>query len=925
MSQIQSSVGLVSGIPILDTVDNLMAVSARPRDLIARRNEALKAEQVAISELTSHVLGVKLSVDRLGNADVFDSKVATSSDPSLLSATVTGNPPVGNFTFTPLRKAQSHQALSTGIGSLNDPLQNGTVSIGFGGFVDQGADFGILNDGEGITGGKLRITDRSGSSAVIDLRFARNIHDVLEAINSDSTINVTALTDGDRLKLVDATGQAASNLIVQEVDGGTTAASLGLAGIDVAADEAVGLDVVRLHDGLELNRLNANTGVGLRAELPDLEVTFADGSPVLSIDIGDASTVGELVAAINEADPSRLAARVSAGGDRLELEDLTTGTGTFSVSSPLGGTAAEDLGLTTSASGGVITGRRLLAGLGSPSLGSLNGGQGLGTTGLVEFTDRSGASTTVDLSSVETLDAVINQINGQAGSAGVGILARINAARSGIEILDTTGGSGDLTIANADATNTADQLGITASVAASAVDGGNLRLQILGPQTELSSLNGGRGVAQGAFRIIDSQGAEGAVVLNQPGAEITTVGGVIDAINAAGVAVTARLNDQGDGILIIDEADGSGTLRIEETGGGSTAADLHLLVDAQDQDFGGTIKQSIDGSTEISIDIDAITEDPQTAEDEQTTLVDLVNHINGLQAGITATTFFDGVNQRLLLTSDQTGAASQFQLETTGTGFSFQEVERGSEAVLAFGSISSGSAGIFVSSRDNTFDDVISGAALTIEGESTSAATISVATSDSVLVEEVQSFVDAYNALRNKLDDQTFFNEAENTTGVLFGSNEALRVETGLADLVSRRYSVSGDFQTLESVGVRVESDGTLSLDKSKLQQAFADDPEALEELFTDPDAGVSARFADAIDSLAASQTGLLDNRATALADKIDSNNDRIEFFDARLEKERARLLNEFFNLETMLAQLQDNVAALNTFQPIPPLTSSGP
>ncbi len=922
MSQIQSSVGLISGIPILDTVDQLMAISARPRDLIANRNEALKAEQLAISELTSRVLGVKFAVDRLGDGDVFDSKVATSSDPSLLSVAVTGNPPAGNFGFTPLRKAQSHQALSTGIGGLNDPLQNGTLGIRFGGFVDQGADFSALNGGEGVNGGKLRITDRSGASAIVDLRFARNIDDVLQAINSNATINVTALTDGDRLKLVDRTGQTANNLVVQEVDGGTTAAGLGLAGIDVAADEALGQDIVRLYDGLKLSRLNANTGLGLREELPDLEVAFSDGSPVLSIDVGDVSTLGELVAAINGADPSRLTARLSAGGDQLELEDLTSGPGTFSVSSPLGGTAAEDLGLAAPASGGVITGRRLLAGLGSPLLSSLNGGQGLGTTGLVQLTDRNGGSTTVDLSSAETLDAVINQINARADSAGVGIQARINGARSGIEILDTTGGSGNLTIANADATNTADRLGITASVAASTVDGGSLRLQILGAQTELSSLNGGRGVAAGSFRIIDSQGVEGAVVLNQPGAEITTIGGVIDGINGAGVSVTARLNDQGDGILIIDEAGGSGTLRVEETGGGSTAADLHLLIDAQDRDFGGTIKQAIDGSTALTIDIDAVTEDSQTAEDEQTTLADLVDHINSLQAGVTATTFFDGVNQRLLLTSDQTGSASQIQLETTGAGFSFQEVERGSDALLAFGSVGSGGVGVFVTSQDNTFDDVISGAALTIEGESTSTASVSIATSDSALVQDVQSFVDAYNALREKLDDLTFFNEVDNTTGVLFGSNEALRVETGLADLVSRRYSISGDFKTLESVGVRVESDGTLSLDKSKLQQAFADDPDAVEELFTDPVAGVSARFGDVIDGLAASQTGLLDNRASALADKIDSNNDRIEFFDARLEKERARLLTEFFNLETMLAQLQDNVAALNTFQPIPPLTS---
>jgi NAD(P)-dependent dehydrogenase (short-subunit alcohol dehydrogenase family) len=44
---------------------------------------------------------------------------------------------------------------------------------------------------------------------------------------SPYNINVTAVAHGDRLRLVNNTGQAVSNLKVQEVGGGTTAASLG--------------------------------------------------------------------------------------------------------------------------------------------------------------------------------------------------------------------------------------------------------------------------------------------------------------------------------------------------------------------------------------------------------------------------------------------------------------------------------------------------------------------------------------------------------------------------------------------------------------------------------------------------------------------------------------------------------------------------
>ena len=66
MGQIQSSVGLVTGVPIVETVDQLISISARPRDLLQSRTNLLQTEQVAITALTSLVLGLKFSSDKLG-------------------------------------------------------------------------------------------------------------------------------------------------------------------------------------------------------------------------------------------------------------------------------------------------------------------------------------------------------------------------------------------------------------------------------------------------------------------------------------------------------------------------------------------------------------------------------------------------------------------------------------------------------------------------------------------------------------------------------------------------------------------------------------------------------------------------------------------------------------------------------------------
>ena len=103
MGAIQSSIGLITGVPIQDTVNQLLQISARPRILLESRTKALEAEQLAIAELTALVIGIQLATDKLASPDQFSQTTAASSNPALLSAVVTGNPPIGTLQFTPIR------------------------------------------------------------------------------------------------------------------------------------------------------------------------------------------------------------------------------------------------------------------------------------------------------------------------------------------------------------------------------------------------------------------------------------------------------------------------------------------------------------------------------------------------------------------------------------------------------------------------------------------------------------------------------------------------------------------------------------------------------------------------------------------------------------------------------------------------------
>src|SRR5262249_20784735 len=145
------------------------------------------------SQLTGLLLSVQITARNLAKSDLYQQRTVSTSDPNSLAATITGTPARGTSTFTPIQAAQAHQVVSSGLASNTQALGGGTVSFRFGGFLNEGLSLDLINGGAGFSRGKIRITDRSGASAEIDLRYARNIDDVLSAINDNHAINVSAV------------------------------------------------------------------------------------------------------------------------------------------------------------------------------------------------------------------------------------------------------------------------------------------------------------------------------------------------------------------------------------------------------------------------------------------------------------------------------------------------------------------------------------------------------------------------------------------------------------------------------------------------------------------------------------------------------------------------------------------------------------
>jgi flagellar hook-associated protein 2 len=787
----------------------------------------------------------------------------------------------------------------------------------FGDHVQRTTSLDRFRGDQGVVRGRIRITDRSGASAEIDLSAVRTVDDVLEAINANTNVDVIATTGGDRIRLIDQTGQTFSNLKVEEVAGGITAASLGLAGIDAAADEADGRDVLFLSEDMDLDVLNDGSGVSTDPILADIRYTLSDGttgeidlSPIMpgGSQVDRETTLGEILARINEVEPGKLEVGIDPDGERLLITDLTTGTGDFVLESINDSRALEDLGLNGDTSSGQLVGRRILGGLKSVLLTSLEGGQGLGSLGLLDLTDRSGATATVDLSTAETLEDVIEVINGAA----VGITAQVNDARNGIELMDTTGASaGHLVVANGDSTGTADKLHLAIDAEVNSANSGDLHLKIISHVTALADLNGGAGVARGIITITDSEFGQDELDLNDD--DIQTIGDVVRAINRLDAKVIAELNETGDGIRIRDLGTGSGKLTVSDVDS-TAAADLHIAGEAVEVDMDGEPVQVIDGAMTYTIELES-----------GDSLQDLHNKINELGAGVTATVLNDGSASpyRLSITSARPGRLGELVIDGSGMDLSLQEIVQARDALLVVGDPKTPQSNVLIVSPSNRFSGVLSGVTLEIHQASDSPVTITVSTTDEDLVAGVRDLVDRYNTFRRKLASSTKYDAETSTASVLTGDAAALRLDSDLSYFLSGRFFGAGSVQSLAEVGIQFSEDGTLEFDESRLKEKSQSDPEAVRRFFTEEEFGFAARLEDMIGRLAEDDASVLGQRIKTLERKIEQHEEKITWMNERLDVQQERLLRQFYQLETTIGKMQTTLNALSSIQALPPLVTS--
>jgi flagellin-like hook-associated protein FlgL len=297
----------------------------------------------------------------------------------------------------------------------------------------------------------------NGTELTVDLSDANTVGDVVSTLQSAiKTVDVFASVSiqGDTLAITANLGP----ISISDTETGTMASDLGINGSFIAGLTLTGGDLdPKLTEQTEIADL---PGVSF----PMGRIRIENAGQIREIDLSEVSTIGELQNAI-EALEIGVRVELDEDGRRINFRNELSGA-SMSISEVAGGQTATQLGVRTFS--------------GTTELSDFNGGRGVGSvsggfdpvTGLpdpqldmdFQVTLSDGTSFGVDITGGLTVNDVLASINDAATEAGLAVPAGFNARLApdgnGIELVDGSGGGGDLSVGRLNNSTAAQDLGI---------------------------------------------------------------------------------------------------------------------------------------------------------------------------------------------------------------------------------------------------------------------------------------------------------------------------------------------------------------------------------------------------------------------------------------------------------------------------------
>ena len=291
------------------------------------------------------------------------------------------------------------------------------------------------------------------------------------------------------------------------------------------------------------------------------------------------------------------------------------------------------------------------------------------------------------------------------------------------------------------------------------------------------------------------------------------------------------------------------------------------------------------------------------------TLDQIATKINAAGARVSASVFYDGTSYRLQVSGLDTGKANAVTFNQSGfdlgLGVAANTVQSAQDSIIKVD-------GFDVERSTNQVVGAIQGVTLALTAQTTSPVDVTIATNASGLETKIQAVVSAYKQVLSKINAAAG-STATPAANTVLASDSTLRSITNKLSDTLQTVLGTGTYNTLNSVGLSLQKDGTLALDSSKLEAAVNADPNSVTTLFAGNGSttGVMSTLSKAIAMYNQTGTGLLQTHEKDLQSQITDFTDRINTEQDRLDAYQTLLQKQFTQMDTTVTSNNSDLSYL--------------
>ncbi|HFF1652962.1 MULTISPECIES: flagellar filament capping protein FliD [Providencia] len=326
-------------------------------------------------------------------------------------------------------------------------------------------------------------------------------------------------------------------------------------------------------------------------------------------------------------------------------------------------------------------------------------------------------------------------------------------------------------------------------------------------------------------------------------------------------------------------------------------------------------------------------------DDQSTSLIELADAINKTDKGVTASVIKDRDNQyHLVVTSKKEGTDNRISINVEGDDelakilnvesdvdkdgkiIIKDEKTSGMEQKVAPQNAHLTIDGFELESQTNEAKDLFPGLTLTLKKESEEGKADHLMVSEDIepAKAKIKAWVDAYNEFQTLAKELTKYTPNESgttpnkTNGPLIGDSTLRIIQSTMRTQV-RSPQNSGEIDTLNKMGIKQKTDGTLEIDNKVLDKALKENPSSVKVFFAGDgkETGFGTENFNFLKGTLDTKDGSLHNATDGIQKKKKSLDKRIEQTNKQIENTMDMHRRQFQNLDKMMSSLNSTTNSL--------------